>query len=39
MQVYLTEREVLALISSATEWCSMMSDGGRRVVPGGGGKA
>ncbi len=27
MQVYLTDKELLALIHSAEEWCSMMSDG------------
>lgn len=27
MQVYLTEKEVLALIDSATEWYSIMGDG------------
>lgn len=27
MNVYLTDKEVLALIDSATEWCSMMGDG------------
>lgn len=27
MQVYLTEKEILALIKSATEWYSMMGDG------------
>lgn len=27
MQIYLTDKEVLALISTASEWCSMMCDG------------
>lgn len=27
MQVYLTEKEVLALIGVTTSWCSIMSDG------------
>lgn len=27
MQVYLTDKELLALVYSAEEWCSMMGDG------------
>lgn len=27
MQLYLTNKEINALIESATEWCSMMGDG------------
>lgn len=27
MQVYLTDKEIIALIESATEWYSMMGDG------------
>lgn len=27
MQVYLTDKEILALTTTASEWCSMMCDG------------
>lgn len=30
MQVYLTEKEILALIDCATEWCDMMSSGNEK---------
>lgn len=27
MQIYFTDKEVLALIATTTEWCSMLGDG------------
>lgn len=32
MQVYLTEKEIFALIDSATEWCDMMASGNEKSV-------